>query len=35
MINAQHLIWIIPLSGAAGYMLAALCVTAGRSKNNE
>lgn len=35
MINAWHLIWIIPLSGAVGYMLAALCVASGRSKKNE
>lgn len=39
MINAQHLIWIIPLSvivgGIAGVFVTCLCVASGRSKNNE
>lgn len=39
MINAQHLIWIIPLSvisgGIAGVFVTCLCVASGRRKNNE
>lgn len=38
MINAQHLIWIIPLSvisgGIAGMFVTCLCVASGR-RNNE
>ena len=26
MINALHLLWIIPLSGCIGFVVAALCV---------
>lgn len=28
MINALHLIWIAPLCGGFGFLLAALCVAA-------
>lgn len=28
MINALHLLWIIPLSGAAGFFIAALMAAA-------
>lgn len=28
MINGLHLLWIVPLSGAIGYTLAALMVAA-------
>lgn len=31
MINALHLLWIVPLSAALGFLLAALCAAAGRS----
>ena len=32
MINALHLIWIIPLSATAGMFCMALAVVAGRNK---
>lgn len=30
MISAWHLLWIVPLVGSAGFMLAALMATAAR-----
>ena len=30
MINALHLLWIIPVSVSFGYFIAALCVAAKR-----
>lgn len=28
MINALHLLWIIPLSGTVGFVVAAVCAAA-------
>lgn len=35
MINALHLLWIIPMSAAFGYFIAALCMMASAADNWE
>lgn len=35
MINTLHLLWIVPLSTAFGFLLAALCAAASRSDDHR
>ncbi|MBR3610052.1 MAG: hypothetical protein IKL57_01120 [Oscillospiraceae bacterium] len=35
MINALHLLWIIPLAGAVGFFAAALCAMSGEEGSFE
>ncbi|MBR3611334.1 MAG: hypothetical protein IKL57_07760 [Oscillospiraceae bacterium] len=35
MINALHLLWIIPLSGVTGFFAAAICAASGKEERQH